>query len=155
MNWAIYPEVPEPLLVYTQPHPASPERVRWRVYLPTENGKMLIGTGAGFEREVRPCAWRAYRRARDLLVWRSRLEAGTVEARMAELDLVATVQALDTGARWSVAVDGEIVAAGHEPITADPALDARHPNDAAATLRRRAQDRAQHAAGAAVLRLLP
>lgn len=155
MNWTIYPEVPEPLLVYTQPHPASPERVRWRVYLPTEHGKMLIGTGAGFEREVSPCAWRAYRRARDLLVWRSRLEAGTVEARMAELDLVATVVVMDTGARWTVTVDSETVASGHEPLTADPALDSRHPNDAAATIRRRAQDRAQKAAGSAVLRLLP
>ena len=155
MSWTPYPEAPCPLLVYTQPHPHLPERVRWRVYVSADEGKLLIGTGTGFEREISAAAWRAYRRARDLLVWRMRAEAGVVEARMAELDLVATVVVMDTGARWTVVVDSETVASGHEPLTADPALDTRHPNDAAATIRRRAQDRAQKAAGSAVLRLLP
>lgn len=115
--WTPFPDSPTPTTVYTQP--SARGRVRWRVYVPggagpdgAPLGRVLIGTGEGRENEVKAAAWRAYRRCRDQLVWRSRPFDGEVEARLHELDLVCTVGHTLTGAWWTVAQDGQVIAQG-------------------------------------------
>ena len=115
--WTLFPDSPTPTTVYTQP--SRPGRLRWRVYVPggvgpdgVPLGRILVGTGEGRESEVKASAWRAYRRSRDLLVWRSRPFDGEVEARLHELDLVATVCNTTTRSTWEVRVDSEVIAEG-------------------------------------------
>lgn len=110
--WTLFPDSPTPTTVYTQP--SRPGRLRWRVYVPggVPLGRILIGTGEGRESEVKASAWRAYRRSRDLLVWRARPFDGEVEARLHELDAVCTVRNTSTRSTWTVAVDGEVIAEG-------------------------------------------
>ena len=153
MSWTLYDDCPVPTTVYVQP--AGRDRYRWRVYVPggvgpdgVPLGRILVGTGHGRQNEIKASAWRAYRRARDLLVWRSRPFDGEVEARLHELDLVATVCNTSTRSTWEVRVDGKVVAQGEVVALADGAgMDAG--------LNKRRQTAAQEECARVVRGLLP
>ena len=152
MSWTLFDDCPVPTTVYVQP--AGRDRYRWRVYVPggvgpdgVPLGRILVGTGHGRQNEIKAAAWRAYRRARDLLVWRARPFDGEVEARLHELDLVCTVCNTSTRSTWEVRVDGTIIAQGEVVAQADGAgMDA-------ATKRRQTQ--AQEECARVVRGLLP
>lgn len=153
MSWTLFDDCPVPTTVYVQP--AGRDRYRWRVYVPggvgpdgVPLGRILVGTGHGRQNEIKAAAWRAYRRARDLLVWRSRPFDGEVEARLHELDLVCTVCNTTTRSTWEVRVDGKIVAQGEVVAQADGAgMDA--------ALDKRRQTQAQEECARVVRGLLP
>lgn len=158
MTWTLYADSPTPTIVYIQP--SRPGRLRWRVYVPggigpdgVPLGRILVGTGEGRESEVKASAWRAYRRSRDLLVWRARPFDGEVEARLHELDLVATVCNTSTRSTWEVRVDGEIIAQGEVASTMSAYVDSQ--TLAVEATNKRRQTQAQDECARIVRGLLP
>lgn len=158
MSWTLFDDCPVPTTVYVQP--AGRDRYRWRVYVPGGTGpdgvalgRILVGTGHGRQNEIKAAAWRAYRRARDLLVWRSRPFDGEVEARLHELDLVATVCNFTTRSTWEVRVDGEIIAQGEVASTMSAYVDSQ--TLAVEATKKRRQTQAQDECARIVRGLLP